>query len=101
MVCVILCSASNFKRAIVMPNLKPPVTTTAAAVTYRESIMKALPSGSSFDPLMTLYLTDKTQPDEIKLASTYLCFDHYVANYSDTFSSFRLRFYLRVFSLCI
>ncbi|KAL1201649.1 Dihydroorotase [Cardamine amara subsp. amara] len=61
-------SASNFKRAIVMPNLKPPVTTTAAAITYRESIMKALPNGSSFDPLMTLYLTDKTQSDEIKLA---------------------------------
>ncbi|XP_009136467.1 dihydroorotase, mitochondrial isoform X1 [Brassica rapa] len=61
-------SASNFRRAIVMPNLKPPVTTTSAAVTYRESIMEALPHGSSFDPLMTLYLTDKTHPHEIKLA---------------------------------
>lgn len=71
-----VCSASIFKRAIVMPNLKPPVTTTAAAVAYRDSIMKALPYGSSFDPLMTLYLTDKTQPDEIKLASKYLCLVH-------------------------
>ncbi|XP_013599074.1 PREDICTED: dihydroorotase, mitochondrial isoform X1 [Brassica oleracea var. oleracea] len=61
-------SASHFRRAIVMPNLKPPVTSTAAAITYRESIMKALPIESSFDPLMTLYLTDKTHTDEIKLA---------------------------------
>ncbi|GLT32827.1 hypothetical protein SLA2020_074660 [Shorea laevis] len=62
-------SANHFGRAIVMPNLKPPVTTTAAAVTYRESILKALPTGSNFNPLMTLYLTDSTSPDEIKLAS--------------------------------
>lgn len=72
MVCVNVCSASNFRRAIVMPNLKPPVTSTAAAVIYRNFIIKALPSGSSFDPLMTLYLTDKTQPDEIKRASKWL-----------------------------
>lgn len=52
-----------------MPNLRPPITTTAAAVSYRESIVKALPANSSFDPLMTLYLTDSTQPYEIKLAS--------------------------------
>uniref|UniRef100_A0A1D1Y729 Dihydroorotase, mitochondrial n=1 Tax=Anthurium amnicola TaxID=1678845 RepID=A0A1D1Y729_9ARAE len=61
-------SARNFGRAIVMPNLKPPVTTTAAAVAYRESILKALPSNSDFNPLMTLYLTDNTSPEEIKLA---------------------------------
>lgn len=53
-----------------MPNLKPPVTTTARAVEYREEILKALPPGSSFQPLMTLYLTDSTSPEEIKLAST-------------------------------
>ena len=52
-----------------MPNLKPPVTTTARAVEYREEIMRALPPGSSFEPLMTLYLTDNTSPEEIKLAS--------------------------------
>jgi len=52
-----------------MPNLKPPVTTTARAVEYREQIMRALPPGSSFVPLMTLYLTDNTSPEEIKLAS--------------------------------
>lgn len=62
-------SVSHFGRAIVMPNLKPPITTTAAAVAYRESILKALPTNSNFTPLMTLYLTDTTSPDEIKLAS--------------------------------
>ncbi|WCJ22148.1 Dihydroorotase [Euphorbia peplus] len=61
-------SASHFRRAIVMPNLRPPITTTAAAVAYRESILKALPADSNFTPLMTLYLTDRTSPDEIKLA---------------------------------
>ncbi|ESR60527.1 Dihydroorotase [Citrus sinensis] len=63
-----ICSVSHYGRAIVMPNLKPPITTTAAAVAYRESILKALPASSNFTPLMTLYLTDKTSPDEIKLA---------------------------------
>ena len=52
-----------------MPNLKPPVTTTARSVEYREEIMRALPPGSSFLPLMTLYLTDNTSPEEIKRAS--------------------------------
>lgn len=52
-----------------MPNLKPPITTTAAAVAYRESILKALTATSDFTPLMTLYLTDTTSPEEIKLAS--------------------------------
>ncbi|PWZ31377.1 Dihydroorotase, mitochondrial [Zea mays] len=61
-------SARHFGRAIIMPNLKPPVTTTARAVEYREEIMRALPPGSSFEPLMTLYLTDNTSPEEIKLA---------------------------------
>ncbi|XP_010260220.1 PREDICTED: dihydroorotase, mitochondrial-like isoform X2 [Nelumbo nucifera] len=61
-------SARHFKRAIVMPNLKPPITTTAAAVAYQESILKALPADSDFTPLMTLYLTDTTSPNEIKLA---------------------------------
>ncbi|KAL5219764.1 hypothetical protein ABZP36_024477 [Zizania latifolia] len=62
-------SARHFGRAIVMPNLKPPVTTTARALEYREEILRALPPGScSFVPLMTLYLTDGTSPEEIKLA---------------------------------
>uniref|UniRef100_A0A0D9V5K9 Dihydroorotase, mitochondrial n=1 Tax=Leersia perrieri TaxID=77586 RepID=A0A0D9V5K9_9ORYZ len=61
-------SARHFGRAIVMPNLKPPVTTTARALEYREEILRALPPGSSFVPLMTLYLTDNTSPEEIKLA---------------------------------
>uniref|UniRef100_A0A453FEI2 dihydroorotase n=1 Tax=Aegilops tauschii subsp. strangulata TaxID=200361 RepID=A0A453FEI2_AEGTS len=61
-------SARHFERAIVMPNLKPPVTTTARAIAYRDEILKALPPGSSFVPLMTLYLTDSTSPEEIKVA---------------------------------
>ncbi|KAL0925004.1 hypothetical protein M5K25_003309 [Dendrobium thyrsiflorum] len=51
-----------------MPNLKPPITTAAAAVAYRESILKVLPPDCDFDPMMTLYLTDDTRPEEIKLA---------------------------------
>ncbi|KAL8252936.1 hypothetical protein R6Q59_036629, partial [Mikania micrantha] len=65
---VISHSAKQFGRAIIMPNLRPPVTTTAAAVAYRDSIMKALQGNTDFTPLMTLYLTDKTSPHEIKLA---------------------------------
>ena len=53
-------TAARFARAIVMPNLKPPVTTTAMALAYRERILAALPAGASFQPLMTLYLTDRT-----------------------------------------
>jgi len=58
-------SARQFARAIVMPNLKPPVTTTAQAAAYRARILAALPQGMQFEPLMTLYLTDNTSPDEI------------------------------------
>jgi len=61
-------SAERFARAIVMPNLKPPVTTTAQALSYRERILAALPPGSTFQPLMTLYLTDNTAPEEIAKA---------------------------------
>jgi dihydroorotase len=61
-------SARQFARAIVMPNLKPPVTTVAAAAAYRERILAALPPGVKFEPLMTLYLTDDTSPDEIRRA---------------------------------
>jgi dihydroorotase len=57
-----------FARAIVMPNLRPPVTTTAAAAAYRERILAARPAGSGFEPLMTLYLTDATSVDEIARA---------------------------------
>ena len=61
-------SARQFARAIVMPNLKPPVTTTAQAAAYRERILAVLPDGLQFEPLMTLYLTDNTDPDEIRRA---------------------------------
>jgi dihydroorotase len=61
-------SARQFGRAIVMPNLKPPVTTTAHAGAYRDRILAALPAGMRFEPLMTLYLTDNTPPDEIRRA---------------------------------
>ena len=61
-------TARQFARAIVMPNLRPPVTTTALASAYRTAILQALPQGASFEPLMTLYLTDNTSADEIKRA---------------------------------
>ncbi|GAB0147561.1 MULTISPECIES: dihydroorotase [Marichromatium] len=61
-------SARQFARAIIMPNLKPPVTDTALALAYRERILAALPQGSGFEPLMTLYLTDLTRPEEIDRA---------------------------------
>jgi dihydroorotase len=61
-------TARVFGRAIVMPNLKPPVTSVAAAADYRARILAALPAGSRFAPLMTLYLTDNTAPAEIDRA---------------------------------
>ena len=70
-------TARQFARAIVMPNLKPPVTTTAAARQYRERLVNALvsavhsgllPQGTEFAPLMTLYLTDNTSADEVRRA---------------------------------
>jgi dihydroorotase len=61
-------TARRFARAIVMPNLKPPVTTVALAAAYRERILAALPAGMDFQPLMTLYLTDNMAPAEIDAA---------------------------------
>ena len=61
-------TARRFARAIVMPNLRPPVVTTAQAVHYRERILDAVPAGLRFEPLMTLYLTDHTPPSEIVAA---------------------------------
>jgi len=61
-------TARQFARAIIMPNLKPPVTTTALALAYRDRIRAAVPAGVSFEPLMTLYLTDSTPPEEIARA---------------------------------
>ena len=61
-------TARQFARAIVMPNLKPPVTSTALALQYRQRIVDALPAGSDFTPLLTLYLTDRTPADEMRRA---------------------------------
>ena len=61
-------SARRFGRGMIMPNLRPPVTTTAMAAAYRERIVAALPAGARFEPLMTLYLTDNMQPAEIATA---------------------------------
>jgi dihydroorotase len=61
-------TAAQFGRAIIMPNLKPPVTTAAQALAYKERILAAVPAGVSFEPLMTLYLTDNLAPDEIARA---------------------------------
>ena len=61
-------TARQFARAIIMPNLKPPVTTVELARAYRERILAALPAGVAFEPLMTLYLTDNLPPEEIVAA---------------------------------
>ncbi|MFZ1327300.1 MAG: dihydroorotase [Candidatus Contendobacter sp.] len=61
-------TARQFARAIIMPNLRPPVTTTAQALAYRTRILAAVPAGMQFQPLMTLYLTDNTPPVEIDRA---------------------------------
>jgi len=61
-------TARQFGRAIIMPNLRPPVTTTEQAMAYRQRILAALPPGAVFEPLMTLYLTDNTPPEEIRRA---------------------------------
>ena len=61
-------TARRFGRAIIMPNLRPPVTTTELAQAYRERILQALPQGVQFEPLMTLYLTDNTSPAEVAKA---------------------------------
>ena len=58
-------TAAQFARAIIMPNLKPPVTTTAQALAYKARILAAVPAGVLFEPLMTLYLTDNLAPEEI------------------------------------
>ena len=68
MAAVVPHTARQFGRAIIMPNLKPPVTTAAQAVAYRDRIRACVPAGVDFEPLMTLYLTDNTPPDEIRRA---------------------------------
>ena len=70
MAAVVGATASVFGRAIVMPNLRPPVTTTAMAQAYRDRIAAALPAGARFEPLMTLYLTDNTSAAEIAAAKS-------------------------------
>ncbi|WP_010100966.1 dihydroorotase [Verminephrobacter aporrectodeae] len=62
---VVAHSAAQFARAIIMPNLRPPVTTAQQALDYRQRILSAVPAGLRFEPLMTLYLTDELPPDEI------------------------------------
>lgn len=62
-------SAQRFARAIIMPNLRPPVTTTEQVLAYRERILHALPDSLRFEPLMTLYLTDRMSPQEIHRAA--------------------------------
>jgi dihydroorotase len=66
-------TVKRFARAVVMPNLAPPVTTTAAVLAYRDRILAALPAGARFEPLMTLYLTDTTSAEEIRRAHASGC----------------------------
>ncbi len=68
MAAVVPYTARQFARAIIMPNLKPPVTTTDQALAYRQRIIEAVPSDIKFEPLMSLYLTDNTLPEEIDRA---------------------------------
>ncbi|MBC5786077.1 dihydroorotase [Ramlibacter sp. USB13] len=63
-------SAAQFGRALIMPNLRPPVTTAALAAAYRDRILAAVPQGQSFQPLMSLYLTDNLAPEEIARAKS-------------------------------
>jgi len=67
--CVVPDTARQFARAIIMPNLKPPVATVERALSYRDEILQAVPEGMHFTPLMTLYLTEQTTPEEIKKAA--------------------------------
>jgi len=69
MAAVLPYTARQFSRAIIMPNLRPPVTSAAQAMAYRDRIVAAVPAGVDFTPLMTLYLTDKLAPDEIQRAA--------------------------------
>ncbi|MCG5535293.1 dihydroorotase [Ectothiorhodospira mobilis] len=64
--CAVPHSARRFTRAVIMPNLKPPVVNVAQAAAYRDRILAAVPEGVHFDPLMTIYLTDDTTPDDIR-----------------------------------
>ena len=69
-------TAAQFGRAIIMPNLRPPVTTAEQALAYKQRILAAVPAGVSFEPLMTLYLTDNLPPEEIvraKAAGVVAC----------------------------
>jgi dihydroorotase len=68
MAAVLPFTAAQFARALVMPNLRPPMTTTQALGEYRSRILASLPAGMRFEPVMTLYLTDRTPPDEIQQA---------------------------------
>ncbi|TFY99709.1 dihydroorotase [Ramlibacter rhizophilus] len=68
MAAVVPHSAAQFGRAIIMPNLRPPVTTTEQALAYRDRILACVPPGLAFEPLMTLYLTDRLPPEEIRRA---------------------------------
>ena len=63
---VLPATARTFARAIVMPNLRPPITTVDAALAYRSRILSALPQGQPFEPLMTAYLTDDLDPNELE-----------------------------------
>lgn len=67
---VVSYTASQFRRALVMPNLVPPIRTVSEAASYRARILSALPEGSTFEPLMTLYLTDNTTVEDIQEASS-------------------------------
>ncbi len=91
-------TATHFGRAILMPNLLPPVLTVKDAIGYRERVMKALPSGSTFRPLMTCYLTDDTDPDDIEIGfrdGIYTAVKMYPAN-ATTNSAYGVKDFRRI-----
>ncbi len=88
-------TSRHFARAIIMPNLVPPVVTTADARAYRERIMTALPKGDRFEPLMTLYLTEHTDPNDLeegKKSGLITAVKLYPAGCDDQFPRWRARF---------
>ena len=77
-------TTKQFARAVVMPNLNPPVTTVAAMEAYREIILAAVPQGHDFTPLMTLYLCDDTLPEVIRVGHVSIYFMRWRSHFSST-----------------
>ncbi|MEM7294938.1 MAG: amidohydrolase family protein, partial [Pseudomonadota bacterium] len=94
-------TAAQFSRALIMPNLKPPVTRVEMALAYRDRILSALPADSAFNPLMTLYLTEQTSLEDVRAAAQsefVVAFKYYPAG-ATTNSDAGVRDLSRVYSV--